>query len=229
MAPAMRKTCTVLVFGLLLSSPAQAGFKISGSVFRMDDLESAQSKASARGKPMSFILSDESTTCGLASASSLAMINSFRSRTIMVYVNSKNSDERQEIPRLVKEAFASAESGKYIPKTVIVDPQMEKVISVVPYARGREQDKHLRRARKDMSAAKKSAKALVKPRTRSVQQTAPAALRTWTSRSGSEVKATLVNASGGYLVLKKEDGSRLRIQKSKLSEEDQKYLASLNP
>jgi hypothetical protein len=51
--------------------------------------------------------------------------------------------------------------------------------------------------------------------------------RTWKSKSGMAVKASLVEVSGGYVVLKKTDGSTVKLASNNLSPEDQQYLAAL--
>jgi len=52
-------------------------------------------------------------------------------------------------------------------------------------------------------------------------------IRTWTSRNGATVTASLVEEKGSYEVLKREDGTTVQVLKSSLSDEDQKYIAQL--
>ena len=52
-------------------------------------------------------------------------------------------------------------------------------------------------------------------------------VRDWHSQAGSEVRASLVQELGARVVLKKEDGSTIQILRSRLSAEDQKYIADL--
>jgi hypothetical protein len=55
-----------------------------------------------------------------------------KSNTIIIYVY---RPDWSKIPRLVRQAISSHQSGKYIPKTVIVDPKITQVIAIVPYTR----------------------------------------------------------------------------------------------
>jgi hypothetical protein len=60
--------------------------------------------------------------------------------------------------------------------------------------------------------------------------TAPAApreVRTWKTKSGMAVKAAFLEQSGGFVMLKKEDGSKVRLTAGNLSKEDQEYLLSI--
>ncbi len=50
-------------------------------------------------------------------------------------------------------------------------------------------------------------------------------MRTWTSRKGTQIKASLVKERAGRLLLEGEDGKTTQIRVSALSSEDQEYLA----
>ena len=52
--------------------------------------------------------------------------------TIVVYVCTKTDSDL--LPDVVKTAFRTPESGKYIPKTAVVDAELTEVIAIVPYA-----------------------------------------------------------------------------------------------
>ena len=61
-------------------------------------------------------------------------MDTFRKCSIVVYVNCKT--ESGALPEVVKEGLHSEDAGRFIPKTVVVDPEISEVIAVVPYARG---------------------------------------------------------------------------------------------
>jgi protein disulfide-isomerase len=50
--------------------------------------------------------------------------------------------------------------------------------------------------------------------------------RTWTSKSGSTISAELVENSGGWIKLRKEDGAMLRIEVESLSKSDREFIGS---
>jgi len=52
-------------------------------------------------------------------------------------------------------------------------------------------------------------------------------VRTWTSKAGVTMRAAVVEEKGEYVVLKKEDGSRAMIRKTRLSKADVVYIESL--
>jgi hypothetical protein len=229
----MQKVIVVLMTAVLLSSQAVAGFRIDKSVYRMDKLESAQAKAKSEGKPMTFLYTDENTTCGLCSGASVNLMDTLRKKTVVVYADS--SLDWAKLPGVVQEALRKPEAGKYIPKTVILDSELTKVITIVPYARGSEQDKLLKHAKKEISKAMpKSAPAnktatplRAAPSVPTIQPDEDREMRTWKSKAGADVRASLVKETGRYLILKKEDGARLQILLNKLSDEDQKYVTEL--
>jgi len=60
-----------------------------------------------------------------------------------------------------------------------------------------------------------------------VAQAAPGEYRTWTSRKGTRIKATLVRQSGGQVVLRNEAGKTFRVSGRALSAADTAYLDGL--
>jgi hypothetical protein len=58
----------------------------------------------------------------------------------------------------------------------------------------------------------------------STRATAPAALRTWTSRKGTTLEARLVSVYGEAVMLRTQAGKTIRINRAALSESDQGYL-----
>ena len=56
---------------------------------------------------------------------------------------------QEGVPRVaLKEAFQKPEAGTFIPKTVIVDPEVTRVIAFVPYGNPGEMNKALSKAKK---------------------------------------------------------------------------------
>lgn len=52
-------------------------------------------------------------------------------------------------------------------------------------------------------------------------------MRTWTSRSGQELTASLLREIGSSVILKKEDGVKMKIEQYKLSKRDREYIEQL--
>jgi len=74
-------------------------------------------------------------------------------------------------------------------------------------------------ARPARPAARSAANAIPRDENREV--------RTWTSKAGVSVKASLLEEKGPYLVLKKEDGSQVQILAAQVSAQDGEYVSSL--
>lgn len=123
----------ILCIGLLfILTAAHAGFTLPYYVYRIDELEQAQEEAKVNDSAIAIVYTDKNTNCGLATAASLDVIQGLRDDSIIVYAN---RDSWAKIPTIVKRAINSPQAGRYIPKTVIVDSEIERVICIIPYAR----------------------------------------------------------------------------------------------
>ncbi len=130
-----------------------AAFKLPSSVFRIDQLGEAQDKAKSTNAPIVFLYTDEDTTCGLATAASLDALQEFKDDCVVVYAASgKGKESWAKIPGIVRSAIKSSEAGRFIPKCIIVNPEVTRVISIVPYTRdSRERKELLRRVHSAVS------------------------------------------------------------------------------
>jgi hypothetical protein len=118
----------------LTTIEARADFKMPASVYRMDRLDDAIVMAAAKHKPISFIYTHEKTKCPLTMAASLNAADKLGKNTIVVYINGDVREEKM-LPDFVQAALDSPESGRLVPKTVIVDSDVSKVLVLVPYAK----------------------------------------------------------------------------------------------
>jgi hypothetical protein len=55
------------------------------------------------------------------------------------------------------------------------------------------------------------------------------AARTWNTKSGTEIRASLVKEAGAYVLLKRADGTSVQIPFDGLSKQDQRYVEALRP
>ncbi len=118
---------------LCLAASTALAFRLPGGVYRLNALKDAEEKAKKTNKPITFVYTDEDTTCPYCEEASLDAMKSLKLRTVVVYVHANK--EWDLLPPVVKDAVNSPEAGKYIPITVIVDADMKKVNAIVPYAR----------------------------------------------------------------------------------------------
>ena len=141
------KRITGLCFIFILSTltQVQAGFRLPVGVYRIAELEEAQERAKTWKKPISFIYSDDDGSCPLTDAASLDAIKNLKYRTVVVYADV--GSDWDALPGPVQTALRSSESGRFIPKTVIIDPDFRRVIAIIPYSRdNRERSKLFREA-----------------------------------------------------------------------------------
>lgn len=148
----MRTTIGICVaLGLLTAHAVRAGFELPKKVQRMAQFEQVKSTAAASGKPIAIVLTDTETTCPLCRTASLAVMDALDRKTLIVYANAR--DDWRALPQLVRDAFEKPEAGEYIPKTVVVDAGLTRVIATVPYGKPDALDKSLDKAKKAISKA----------------------------------------------------------------------------
>lgn len=122
----------VLFASFCLTSTCIGAFDIPPGVYRIDQLEQAAKDAASHNKQIVFLYSDEKTTCPLCARASTAIMDKFKLNSVIVYFDKGGW---QKVPRVVKEAINSPASGKYIPKTIVVNTDMTEVVSIIPYVR----------------------------------------------------------------------------------------------
>lgn len=227
----MGKSFVVTLILVSVVLPVLAEFTMPKSVNRMNELEKAQAEAQEKGRPITFILTQESTSCGLCINASLKAVNALNNKTVVVYVNADN--EEKLLPEIVRTALNKPEAGRYIPKIVIVDSAMTNVLAIVPYAAGDEMDRRLNQAKKNFPKA--MTKRNVTSNIRNLQTNTVFSIpmdesremRVWQFLSGNKITASLIQQVDASIVLKKENGAKIKIAKYDLSKEDQDYIQDL--
>lgn len=222
-----RRILCLLLLGGLTAGPARAEFEMPKHAYRMDKLDQARAEASANDEPLAFIYTHEKTSCGLCRSASLNAADRLKGKTVVVYANC--DQDNGALPPVVKEALGTPEAGKYVPKTVLVDAKLEKVLAVIPYALGDEQNKLIKTALRgvEKSPAPATPAPAARPATATLARDENRDLRTWTARSGSTLEARLLEQAGPHLVLQTADGRQMKILPAQLSDPDQQYVESL--
>lgn len=227
----MKKTFTLCTALLLIAGNALAEFTLPKKVYRIGELEKAQAEAESKGKPITIIYTDETTSCGLCAGASLNAADKLGSKTVVVYVSAREGS--QSLPDVVQQALRAPEAGRFIPKTVIMDAALTRLLATVPYAQSPEQDRLLKDALKSLPKPERHS-ALMRPPAPAPGLTAfsiPPAMdrecRIWTSQSGATLEAALVHVQNGTAALCRKDGAKVQIQCHLLSRENQDYLQGL--
>ncbi len=227
----MKRGWAIIVLLAIAVSPALGQFKMPDNVHRMNELETAKAEARKSGRPIAFIYTKESSTCGLCARASLLAADELRRKTVVVYADSEK--ESGLLPKIVNTALGSEKAGRYIPKTVIVDSALENVLAIVPYASGEQMNELLREAGKALPRTTPPSPAPGGAPSPGNNKGADDALgvsrpmRVWTSRAGTKVKAAFVQEINPVVILKKEDGTTIRLITHDLSKQDQAYVQGL--
>jgi hypothetical protein len=120
----------VLFASFCLTSMGLGAFDVPTGVYRIDQMEQATKDAASHNKQIVFLYSDEKTTCPLCARASTAIMDKFKLNSVIVYFDKGGW---QKVPQIVREAINSPASGKYIPKTIVVNASMTEVVSIIPY------------------------------------------------------------------------------------------------
>jgi hypothetical protein len=142
------------LFTVAVAPIAFAGFNLPNSVHEASNLSKATEEAKAKNKPVTILVTDKNTTCGICAGASLTAIKELKSKTEMVYVK---TGETSSLPDPVKTGLNSA-TGKYLPQVVIVDHSLTNVIASFGYNDDASFKKAISEAEKKMRAAKAPAK-----------------------------------------------------------------------
>lgn len=227
----MKKALVIYISLLLIATGGQAQFKMPKKVYRIDELEKAKADAESKGKPITVIYTDETSSCGLCAAASLGAADKLNSKTIILYASARADGPR--LPYAIQQALRSPEAGGYIPKTVIADATLTHVLAYVPYAVGAAQDRLLKDALRKLPQAPPKAR-LARPApsfpnipAAGIPPAENRAMRTWTSLSGATVEAALMYERNGKVALRTKGGGPVEIQTTGLSQEDRNYLQML--
>lgn len=122
-----------IISSLFLAAVCSAGLSLPGHVHQLEDIEEAVEEAKGWSQPIAFVYTDLDCGCSLAESASYDAFRELKRDMTIVYACSKN--EWSRLPAIVREALKTPESGRYIPKTVIVDARITRVLAVVPYIR----------------------------------------------------------------------------------------------
>ncbi|HBA85274.1 MAG TPA: hypothetical protein DCZ95_14395 [Verrucomicrobia bacterium] len=216
----MKKTYIVIALGLLMGTiSASAGFRLTKSIYRVQNLQAAQDEARAKNRAICLLYTDADSKCGLATQAALDVIDAMDSKTVVVYVNSNN--EGGFIPSFVQEALKSPDSGQFIPKTIVVDADLKEIIAMIPYASEQERKARCTKAKMAISAWQKAKEQASIGIAQPTGGAAAPAMRTWTSASGKTLEGQFSQLQQDMVVLTKPDGTTLQIHISKLCPGDQ--------
>lgn len=198
----------------------------------LTDLNSALEKAKAEGK-MLFIQYGRDR-CGNCQALK-ALIAQRKVKLLdseFVYVDL--DCDAEETKKLFYRRYKV--EGRMLPWVVIADSEGNQIMARSGYGTAEEFNMMIKEARKKILKATPETKkvGLKKPMTLKrkpvdavLEPDENREMRIWTSKSGTEVKASLVKEMGGCIVLKKEDGNKIQIPLSRLGDRDQKYILEL--
>ena len=114
-----------------------AGLPLPGYVYELVDIAEAQDDARQWGQLIAIIWTDLDCGCRLAESATYDAFRELHDDMTIVYACSKT--DWKQLPTVVRKALRSTESGKYIPKTVIVDAGMSKVVAIVQNIRNPEE------------------------------------------------------------------------------------------
>ncbi len=155
------KTIVTVCLCLLIAVGARADFRMPENVYRMDRVEEAKTAAKLNGRAITIIFTREKTSCSLCKTASLKAAATLGVKSVVVYANADN--EWSKLPAAAQNALNSPEAGRFVPKVIIIDPEMTRVFAIVPYADSEEYDRLLRDALKKLPDVPAKSAVIVEP------------------------------------------------------------------
>jgi hypothetical protein len=126
----------------------QAEWSVPKKVFSLQNLPEAIAKAKETNRPLAFIYSDPTTTCGLCIVASETFVNEFDNRSVIVLLEHK---DWKEWPKPLQNA-AKKDQSKGLPKMYFFDADLKEQIAILTNAdyseRGTKAIRDVRRALK---------------------------------------------------------------------------------
>jgi hypothetical protein len=138
-----------LLLTVFFSSSAHAEFDLPDYVHTASQLNEAQEKAKSSGQPITFVGSNKESTCPLTTAASKEVFAGLQEQSTVVYV--EHSD-LNSLPEAVSNALDSEEAGRYLPKTVVLNADMDTVIAILPYAEAEQRVARIKEAQEKIAA-----------------------------------------------------------------------------
>ena len=216
---------SMVTAGVLLT----AGGSLAGRPEPVTDLDAALKKAKTEGKLVFVELGREG--CGncraLKGYIKSGMLRLRDSRFIYADLNCDDDGANRAFSQRFKV------EGRMLPFVVIADSDGKQLAARSGYGEAQDFDDLIREGekkapKKEGAAGKTLRSAKTGPSVpKKIARDESRASRTWTSRSGSQVEASLFEESSGYLVLKKTDGSKIQVRPASLSDEDVAYVNDL--
>lgn len=218
----LRGILLVPLFTVMLGI-ARADFRPRSGEYLVADIESAQSEARSGNKPLTFILTNPNTTCGAARSMFNEVHRGLRGRSILVFCNSSAGADRSMIPPMVTTAFSAPASGRFIPKTVVVDAEITRVLAHIPYtADQRERARLLREARSMISEYARSPT----PTPAQPAGVDKSGSRIWTDINHRRVRGEYVSNTATQVTIRIEDGTEIEVDLNMLSPADQRFISA---
>lgn len=112
--------------------PALAASGLPDHAFRSSQLSRAVEQARRQDKALAFLLTDEHTSCQLCRDASQDAVSTLSHHAVLVFVDRESVNG---LPGRVRRALSSAQAGQLMPKVVVTDIRMRRIIAIVPFAR----------------------------------------------------------------------------------------------
>lgn len=142
-------TLAALLLTFLSSSAVSAKFALPDYVYTASQLKEAQEKAKSSRQPLTFVGSNKNTTCPLTTAASEDVFAGLKDYSTVVYVEQGDLDS---LPAPVSNALDSEDAGQHIPKTAVLNADMDKVIAILPYAEAEQRPERIKEAQEKIAA-----------------------------------------------------------------------------
>ena len=220
----------IIVLGTVMLLTIATGVAYAKAPQAINDLQTALDTAKSEGKLLFIQYGREN--CGncqaLKSYIAKGQLRLPQDKYVYVDLNCDDANTSQAFCKQFKV------DGNTLPFVVVADSNGKQLAGRTGYGEPQDFDKLIRDAKKSLPKQTTKTSDLTSPpaiRAFTAQSDIPTdpnrTVRNWKTRTGTQIKATLVEMSKGYVALRKEDGSIVRYYLSNLSQEDQDYIKTV--
>ena len=125
----MRRPALYLILCLTATICNAGDLKLSRTILRGKDADKAMEQSLAAYKPISIVYSDLTSKNKDVIKATKSIITALKSNTILVFVD---KTDLKELPEDALRAIQDTQTGKNLPRTVILKPDLSTVVGILP-------------------------------------------------------------------------------------------------
>lgn len=124
----MKTLLLTALLSIIVTATCQAAFRLPSGVYEIGKVDEAIEKSRSRGLPITFMISNTDTECGLTTAASEEILKELRTVTVIVYCQ-----RTADLPETARQTVQGVDRGKHIPYAFVMTPEMDHIMGTIKY------------------------------------------------------------------------------------------------